>query len=461
MVKINRLRKLILKDNEGSIQHSETKQANERTSNDNEKECDQTQREETINYMHVKNQFNDCVDIVERQIMNDECENIIVLYFPSLVDKKELETDVLHPLQSGNEHQIKKRLETLPFSVCNSNSEAVNAILNGCAVVYCQNTLSHVDIAGPENRAISPSETESAISGSHDSFIECSETNLSLLRRRVKSSHLKVIKLSVGEISKTTVYLIYLADITNIDLVMMLKERIKAIEVDEVIDCNKLIQVIDEFPNSPFPQFYTTERPDVAASKLFSGKIIGIFDGSPFVFSAPTVFFDFLQSTDDYNQRWVVGTSIRILRIFALIITLTFTALYVSVMTFHYEMIPESLLPSIIQSRSEVPFPPILEALIMEFTIELLREAGARLPTKIGQTIGIVGGIVIGQASVQAGITSNILIIAVAVSAIASFVIPSYNFSGSIRLVRFGFISYPFNNTYEFKYTLFCTNISN
>src|SRR5690606_4562141 len=217
-------------------------------------------------------------------------------------------------------------------------------------------------------------------------------------------------------------------------------KRIELIEVDAILDGHMLIQYIDDFPNSIFPLFSVSERTDTAVSKLAEGKIIGILDGSPSVFSAPSSFFEFLASPDDYYQRWILGTATRLLRFAALVITLTFTALYVSVTTFHYEMIPEALLLTLTESRSRVPFPPIYEALLMELTIELLREAGARLPTKIGQTIGIVGGIVIGQAAVQAGLTSNVLIIAVASSAIASFVIPSYVMSASIRLVRFGLI---------------------
>ncbi|CAM4485315.1 spore germination protein [Paenibacillus typhae] len=193
-------------------------------------------------------------------------------------------------------------------------------------------------------------------------------------------------------------------------------------------------------PNSVFPQFLTTERPDVAVSKLTAGRIIVMIDNSPTALSAPASFFEFFSSPDDYYQRWALGTALRLLRYLALVITITFTAMYVSVTTFHYEMIPEALLRTLAESRNRVPFPPVYEALLMEIMIELLREAGARLPSKIGQTIGIVGGIVIGQAAVQAGLTSNVLIIAVASSAIASFVIPSYMMSASIRLIRFGVI---------------------
>lgn len=184
----------------------------------------------------------------------------------------------------------------------------------------------------------------------------------------------------------------------------------------------------------------TTERPDVVISKIIGGRIVGFLDGSPSVFSGPTSFFDFFSSPDDYYSRWILGSATRILRMIGFILTLVLTALYVSAITYHYEMIPHAMLYNLTESRSKVPFPPLFEAMMMETTIELLREAGARLPTKIGQTIGIVGGIVIGQAAVQAGFTSNILIMTVATSAITSFVVPSYIMSGSIRLIRFGFI---------------------
>src|SRR5690606_32744345 len=143
---------------------------------------------------------------------------------------------------------------------------------------------------------------------------------------------------------------------------------------------------------------------DTAASRLLGGRVICLVDGSPSAICAPSTFFDFFTAPDDYYHRWPLATGTRLLRFVSLIITISFTSLYVSVTTFHYEMIPEALLDTLTESRSKVPFPPVYEALLMETTIELLREAGARLPNKIGQTIGIVGGIVIGQAAVQAGL---------------------------------------------------------
>jgi len=296
------------------------------------------------------------------------------------------------------------------------------------------------NVYGPEHRNVEKSETETAISGPHDAFVEAIETNLSLIRKRVRSPRLKAVRLHVGEIMKSTVYVLFIDGLADPDIVNEMVNRIRDIEIDGLIDANLLVQCIDDNPDSIFPQFLTTERPDVVTSKLLDGKVCCLIDSSPTAIAAPTNFFEFFSSPDDYYQRWILGSGVRILRFVAFIITVSFTALYVSVTTFHYEMIPYPLLLNLAESRNKVPFPPLFEALLMETTIELLREAGARLPAKIGQTIGIVGGIVIGQAAVQAGLTSNILIIAVASSAIASFVIPSYIMSASIRMIRFGLI---------------------
>lgn len=389
----------------------------------------------TVN--HIINEFQDCGDLVHRTYPQNQID---VFYFDHLVDYKKLKQYVINPCSTYNPVQLQTMLDERQYLPVSESKKAISEILDGKALLFFKDTAYIIDIYGPKERSIVQSETETVITGPHDALVEGSGTNLSIIRRRVKSSHLKVLKFSVGEIAKTDVYLLYIKDVANPDLIHQVIGRMTAVELDAVHDTNMFVQMIDENPNSVFPQYLTTERPDTVASKLVAGRIVGIVDGSPSAFIAPTSFFEFFASPDDYYQRWLLGSFIRVLRFFAFVITILFTALYVSATTYHYEIIPDTLLFSLAESRSRVPFPPIYEALLLEITIELLREAGARLPTKIGQTIGIVGGIVIGQAAVDAGFTSNILIIAVAISAIASFVIPSYIMSASIRLIRFGFI---------------------
>ena len=386
---------------------------------------------------HMLAEFEGCADLIHRtfpQINTD------VLFFAHLVGNDNFNRDVLTPLLNVNANDIDNLLQQSQFVEANDAKQCVKAILDGHAAIFYGQKTYTVDVYGPPSRSINQSETESVITGPHDAFIEDIATNLSLIRRRVKSSHLKSVKLSVGEITKSDIYVLYIKDLADQELVDELIRRIQDIEIDNVFEGNMLVQYIDENPNSVFPQFLTTERTDVVASKLVGGKIAVLVDSSPSAICAPTSFFEFFSSPDDHYQRWALGSALRLMRFVAFIITVAFTSFYVAVTTFHYEMIPQALLINLAESRSKVPFPPLIEALLMEIMIELLREAGARLPAKIGQTIGIVGGIVIGQAAVQAGLTSNVLIIAVASSAIASFVIPSYIMSASIRLLRFGLI---------------------
>lgn len=415
------------------LHHAENGQSH---TSDNEKDgSDESTMAPTL--QHTLDNFNDCIDLVYRTFPEIK---VSLVYFEHLIGKEEFFQDITLPLENVQEQEVKCLLNRSQYQKVNDSKVLIKGILGGEVAIFYNDEAYLIDVYKPNLRSIQESETETVITGPHDAFVEDAASNLSLIRRRVKSSHLKVLKLEVGEITKTAVYILYIEGIANKDFVNELVKRIKMIEIDAVYDGNMLIQYIDDFPNSLFPLFPTTERTDSAVSKLIAGRVVGILDGSPSVFSAPASFFEFFSSPDDYYQRWIIGTATRLLRFMALIITLSFTALYVSVTTFHYEMIPEDLLLTLTKSRSRVPFPPIYEAFLMELTIELLREAGARLPTKVGQTIGIVGGIVIGQAAVQAGLTSNVLIIAVASSAIASFVIPSYIMSASIRLIRFGLI---------------------
>ncbi|KHF41561.1 spore germination protein [Halalkalibacter okhensis] len=386
----------------------------------------------------VKKKLHPCDDLTTRTFPE---LNIIILYFDHLVGTQELEQDVLQPLSKISESEVMDVLNRFQYQEAKDTKTIIKGILAGnAAIFYKRKNIYLINLYTPKTRDISAAQIETSIVGPREAFVESIEMNLSCIRRRIQSEKLKVLNLQVGYVTNTKMNVIYIEGITPDHHISDVREKINSIEVDGLHDLNMLMEYIDENPFSLFPQYLTTERPDVVASKLLEGKVVGLFDGSPYAFCAPTTFWEHFQSPDDYNQRWILGTASRFLRYIALFITLTFTALYVSITMFHYEMIPNDLLLSLIESRAKVPFQPIYEALLMEFTIELLREAGARLPTKIGQTIGIVGGIVIGTAAVQAGFTSNILIVIVAISAMASYVVPHIIMSASIRLARFGLI---------------------
>ncbi len=381
--------------------------------------------------------FQDCSDLSERRFPESE---IVIVYFDHLVGKEPLRKDVLELFGHVPPLEIPAILEQSQYCPVMGINELVKGILSGKVGIFHSKEAYLYDAYAPESRSIQPSEMESVITGPQDSFTESLGTNLSLIRRRVKDSRLKTIAFTLGETTATSVNLLYLDGVADPNHVALMKNKLTQLNIEALYDTNTLTQRMEPHPYIIFPQFFTSVRPDFISSKLTKGKLVGLVDGSPVAFSTPTSFFEFFSSPDDYYQPWFVGTSIRLLRFVAFFITLCFTAIYVTLVTYHYEMIPPSLLFNLMESRSKVPFSPLLEAIFMEITIELLREAGARLPTKIGQTIGIVGGIVIGQASVQAGVTSNILIIAVATSAIASFAIPSYIMGTTIRMLRFGII---------------------
>ncbi|MGG0302948.1 spore germination protein [Bacillus albus] len=289
-------------------------------------------------------------------------------------------------------------------------------------------------------RLYNDTENEYSVIGPKIGFVENIDTNIHLLRRSIVTEQLIFKELSVGSISKTKIIVAYMADITNEQHVNTAVQRLRDIDFDFPFDATMIEQLISDNSNSPFPVLLPTERLDRSVYSLLNGGVVILTDGSPYALAGPATLLDFFVSPEDYYLPWIAGSFLRMVRFFGAAFSLFSSAIYTAVLTYHYQMIPADLLGPIIYSRANVPFPPVLEALFLEITIELLREAGARLPTKVGQTIGIVGGIVIGQASVEAALTSTILLIAVALSALASFTTPTVKMSSTIRLLRFPLI---------------------
>ena len=294
--------------------------------------------------------------------------------------------------------------------------------------------------SGMKVRQISQPESESIVIGPQIAFVEDLETNLSIIRRYLPTPRLLNEQLLVGGSIPTKVALLYMDELADEANVQTMRQRIVNLSMDGLIDASLLAQYISDNEYSVFPDFQLTERPDRVVAGISQGQIAVMVDGSPYAILAPTSLLQFFHSPDDFYFRWSIATFVRLLRVVGMVFSLLLTPAYVASLTFHYELIPADLLISLALSRARVPFPPLMEALLLEGIIELLREAGARLPTKVGQTIGIVGGIVIGTAAVQAGFTSNILIIIVALGALSSFIAPSYMFGATIRVIRFPMI---------------------
>ncbi|MFC2947907.1 spore germination protein [Virgibacillus sediminis] len=345
-------------------------------------------------------------------------------------DKEWTNTDILNEIPLHNGKQVENMEELL------------DGLIQGQIFVYIdgENSALTYPMVNIEDRQVDTSDTESVVVGPKTAFTETLSTNLNLLRWRVRSTDLVIEEVKFGKRAKTKGRLAYIKSIANQTDINTMRQRLEEMDVDQVDDVHMLMQYVEDSSFTLFPQFYTTELPDRASYSLLRGRVCVLLENSPSVIIAPTTFLSFYESPEDLYMRWNTGTFLRFIRVISFMITLLLTPMYVASVTFHYEMIPTELLISIGESRASVPFPPIFEALLLEFLIELLREAGARLPTKIGQTIGIVGGVVIGTAAVQAGITSDILIIFTALSALASFTAPSYLMGTASRVLRFPMI---------------------
>ncbi len=297
-----------------------------------------------------------------------------------------------------------------------------------------------VNIADKKARSIDTPTSETSAIGPHAGFIELLDTNINLVRQRLKLSELIVKQMKVGELSKTKVAVLYIDGIADIENVNTVMQRIKDIDYGQIEDSSYIAAMIEDNSNSLFPQSIVTERPDRVSVALSEGKVVIAVDGSPNLIILPITFLEALVAMDDYSYAWIISNFFRILRFTAVIVAAVITPMYVAIMTYHYELIPARLLAPLVGSRATVPFPPILEALFLEFVSEMIKEASIRLPNKIGQSLGVVGGIVIGQAVVEAGLTSNVLLIFVGLSLLSSYTFPVYKFSNTIRFIKFPFI---------------------
>ncbi|GGH15255.1 spore germination protein [Paenibacillus segetis] len=371
-------------------------------------------------------------------------EHLVVAYMNGMVDNAQLNLNLLTPL-TGNAHfdSIDKLSEMIPIGDCksfNQLSDAIKKLLSGYALVLLEGKKGGllVNIANIPSRAPSNADTESTIYGLLIAFTESMEKNIALLRSYITSDKLIQEEVQLAAEPQTSASLLYLDNENEKNpFVELIRKRINKRKCKGLIGSPLFLKILTDNKYALFPEMSLSERPDRTAQALLEGKVVVMVEGNSQVIIGPNSFVDFFESVEDRYSSWGLGMFSRSLRALALIISIFLTPLYVAALTFHYEMIPVPLLEPLIMSRSRVPFPPLMEALVMEVSIELLREAGARLPTKVGQTMGIVGGIVIGQAAVQAGFTSNILIMLVALAALGSFTTPNYMMSSSIRFIRF------------------------
>ncbi|MGG0913713.1 spore germination protein [Bacillus velezensis] len=334
---------------------------------------------------------------------------------------------------------VAKRLDKIDARPVFTSKEAVISILRGKCAVFI-NGLDSVYILSTgkrEKRSVNEPTSEKVVRGPKTAFIEDSDTNVAMIRQRTNHPKLKTKKVPIGENKLKYATVMYIDDKADPSVVSDVVKRLSEVKMDDIQDSGTLEELIEDNKYSPFPQIQNTERPDKVSSALFNGRVAILVDNSPFALVVPASLGILMQSPDDYYERWISASLIRALRFTSIFITLFFSSIYIALVSFHQGLLPTTLAVTIAANRENVPFPPIIEAMVMEITIELLREAGLRLPSPLGQTIGLVGGVVIGQAAVEANIVSSIMVIVVSIVALASFTVPQYGMGLSFRVLRF------------------------
>lgn len=429
-----------------------------------------------VNLDYLKVKYNTLInsDIEIREftlIANNKQYSAFLLYIDGMVDSKTVNDFVLKPLMLRNqantfENDVAKVAITnnitvrkkKPFDLTtyilnslmpqnsvkkiNSFSDIISDVNSGNCALFIDtlNIAFSIEVKGFKARSISTPNNETVVRGSQEAFVEVIRTNTSMLRRIINNENLIIENSTVGSISKTKIAICYMKNIASDDLVAEVKYRINNLDIDYLISSGQLEQLIQDNASIVFPEMIATERPDKASNHLLEGRVVVIVNGSPYVLIMPGVLVDFMTSPEDLNLKFQYSNLLRIVRYIAAFLAVFLPGLYVAITNYHQELIPTELLFAISASRETVPFPIIFEILIMEIAFELIREAGLRVPSPIGPTIGIVGALILGEAAVSANIVSPILIIIVAITGICSFAIPDFSLSFTLRFFRFVYI---------------------
>ncbi|MDR3592223.1 MAG: spore germination protein [Negativicutes bacterium] len=394
-------------------------------------------------------------DLVLRKIVIPASPPVSALlaFVEGLIDKKVINLSVLQPLMlmGGDgrrlyDGDLVTRLVTeyLPSNqvrMAPTFRDITDSLNLGDTAIFFDgiNEAALVETKGQEHRSIDRPTMEQSVRGSQSGFTETLRVNTGMLRALIRSSDLTTEIFTVGRRSNTLCALMYLQSVANPTLVKEAKRRLTSLKVDSLIEAGMLEHLIEETPTIPYPQMLSTERPDRVAAALSEGRLAIFLDGSSFVLVAPVSFVTLFHTGEDFSFSWLVATSGRIIRLLGFILTIMLPSMYIAISYFHTEALPTDLLLAIASAREKVPFPALAEILLMEFSFELLREAGVRIPGMLGSTIGIVGAIILGQAAVSAALVSPITVVVVAVTGLASYTIPDYSLAAAVRLNRFMF----------------------
>ena len=431
--------------------------------------------QENLTYLTVK--YNALInsDIVIRKFtLNGKGKqyNAALIYIDGMVNSDIVNHYVLNPLMHKNQTNTEKSTETL---IINKNTdlnfhttqtpELQNIIYNSlisqnsiktesqfsniipeinagftCLLVDTLDQAFCIEAKGYKTRSITKPENEVVVRGSQEAFVENIRTNTSMIRRIINNENLVIEQLSLGKVTKTTVSFCYMKNIANEDLVNEVRFRLSNIDIDSIINSGTIEQLIQDSSSILFPKTFATERCDRACNNILEGRIVILVNGNPYALIVPAILIDFITSPEDTNLKHQYGNLIRVIRSIAFFVAMFMPALYVAITNFHQELLPTDLVFAISAMRRSIPFPVIVELLIMEISFELIREASLRVPAPIGSTIGIIGGLILGEAAVSANLVTPLLIIIVAVTGICSYAIPDFSLNFTIRTFRFMYI---------------------
>jgi spore germination protein KA len=392
-------------------------------------------------------------DIIVRRLRVAGKHRAFIFYVDGMIDRVTINNSIVKPLMdsskftdaSGEEltdYIIESVIETNQIKKVMTQAEAISEVLSGNTGVYVNGYRHYIvcETKGYEKRSVEKPQVEGVVKGAQEAFNENLRTNITLVRRILKNKDLSAEFIDVGKRNNGKCAVLYMDGLTNPAIVEEVKRRITGISTDFIIGDGIMEQFIEDSPWSIIPSILSTERPDRAASHILEGKVAILTDGTPFALIAPVTVADLLHTPEDTTLRWQYGTLLRLIRIFALFIATLLPGLYVALTTFHREMIPTDLLIAIAKARENVPFPTIIEVLLMEISFELIREAGIRIPGIIGNTIGIIGALILGQAAVQANLVSPVLIIIIAFTGLGNFAIPDFSLAFGARIMRILYI---------------------
>lgn len=413
-------------------------------------------KELSKNEDYLKDTIGQSLDINYRHFIIPDASNneALIVFILGLVDSKDINNFILTPLMSLKDLSLnaintdKSKVTTklisseVFLSAARESSnfpEICDSIMSGSSVIFINNCDSAIILStfGFKSRNIMEPSTESETRGPRDGFIEDININIALIRRRIKDYSLRFENMIIGERTKTIVALAYIDDLVNKSTLQEARNRLNRIKIDGILETGYLEELITDSPNSIFPLIQHTERPDKACGAILEGRIVILVDTTPFVMMIPSGFWGFLHASGDYYEKFYISTLIRFIRVISIFLGISLSSFYVLLMSFHQEMIPTALALKIASGREGVPFPIAIEAFLMEVVFEILKEAGVRMPTSVGQTVSFIGALVIGEAAVAAGLIGPATVITTSLAAVCSFAIPSFSMNNAVRIIRF------------------------